>query len=131
LYRAIGAIDEEELLSFHPRKTRSGVPLETAPVLAVGEQFFLVDRPDGAVEGVEQRGGVSFREDELVGSRMVRTRDVVTEVTGEEDCSQLDSRERGGGMSGSCLVSGPQDVDPKLTTEILDSYVFLAHLRLL
>src|SRR5690606_41295224 len=40
-------------------------------------------------------------------------------------------RSRRGGVAGSCLVGGPQDVHSHLPAQILDAYAFLAHLRLL
>src|SRR5690606_5837293 len=50
LYRAIGAIDEEELLTYREHGSRlEGHPTPRLPWVEA-EQFFLVDRPDGAVE---------------------------------------------------------------------------------
>src|SRR5690606_27376251 len=112
-------------------KPRGGMALQAAAVLAVGEELFLLDGADRPIEGVEQRRGVAFREHEPVGSRMVGAGDVVAEMAGEQDRPQLDRRQRRGGVAGSCLVGGPQDVHSNLPAQILDAYAFLAHLRLL
>jgi hypothetical protein len=59
------------------------VTLEPAADAAVAQQLLVADRTGGAVERVEERGGVALGEDQVVVREIFGVVEVVAQVPGE------------------------------------------------
>ena len=102
-----------------PRQHRGGVAFQAGPEPPVpGHQLFVGHHPHRLVDGVQQRGRVSLREDQVVVMVRARVVPVVVQVTADQHRQQVRGGHAGGGMPGSGTRAGPDGVHPELCGEV-------------
>ena len=101
-----------------PRDARGRMALEHAPELAVGLQVVDRDGAGRAEHAVEERRGMSLREDEPVVVRVLRVGEVVSQVLGEQHRHQVGRGHARGRMAGLRRGGAAHRVDPQLLSEL-------------
>jgi hypothetical protein len=112
------ALAERARRHVDPRDPRRRMALEHAPELAIGLQVVDRDGPGRAVHAVEERRGMSLREDEPVVVRILRLREVVPEVLREQHRHQVGGRHARGRVTGLGGGGAADGVDPELLPEL-------------
>ena len=101
-----------------PGQHRRRMPLKAAAALSVRQQRLVVDRAGGAVQGVQQRRGMTLAENKVVVSRVIRRVEVVAQVLREEDRHEIGGRHRRRRVARVRGRTRPDRVDPELPTEV-------------
>src|SRR5215204_2239012 len=93
------------------------VSLQAAAELAERHELLVRDRARRFIDGVEQRGGVAFGEDEVVVVGVFGVVEVVAEVLAQEHGQQVGRRHGRGGVSRPGARARTDAIDPELLGE--------------
>jgi hypothetical protein len=92
--------------------------LEPAAEPPEAEQLLVADRPSGLQHRVIQRRGMTFREDQMVATRILGRLKVELQVAIQQDRHQVGRRHRRGRMAGAASGAGAHRIDAQLLAQL-------------